>query len=344
MFQGMSKVTVTVLLAVCFALGLSPFWRWTWAEEVVNWKLQSVFQTPQTLGYVNAFIENVKNKSRGKLIIKAYSSDQLVKNAGLLEAVTKGAIEIGWSTAPYNMGTIPEAAVEFGLPFTWESWSEQKEVFHSYGMLEKLREAYAEKGLYFLSPHPAGPFILMTKKRLDTLDDIKGLKIRVRGMEAKIIESLGASPSAIPPAEQYMALQRGTIDGTVYVGLALDQLKFHEVIDYVYFPAFTKPTTNLFVNLKAWNGLSEDLKRVFQESIDEILDTMNEGYEREDALGLMRSLMQGGLKGAIRFSDADVARLRKASMAVWDEVAGKNARCKEMVDMVKKFMKEKGKM
>lgn len=339
----MKKTAIMISLPL-FLVGALGALQQASSQEVINWKLQCYFQTPQSLGYMNEFIDKVKEKSKGRLIIKGYSADQLVKTMGVLDAVAGGAIEMGWGTGIYHEGKIPEAGVEFGLPFSWETWAEQKELYYRYGLIEKVREAYADKGLYFVSPHPAGPYLLMTKKRIDGLDDLKGMKLRAPGMEAKILTAFGASTVGMPGVEQYMALQRGTIDGTVYVTLALKAMKLHEVVDYVYYPGFIKPTTDLYANLKAWNSLSPDLQKAVQESIDEILDKMNEGYEREDALGLLKSLIDGGLKGAIRFSDADVARLRQAAVKVWDELAAKSPRCKEMVEMVKKFMKDKGKI
>jgi len=339
----MKRIGILAFLA-SFLVAVSGAFHGAFSQEVINWKLQCYFQTPQSLGYMNEFIDKVKEKTKGRLLIKGYSADQLVKTMGVLDAVAGGAIEMGWGTGIYHEGKIPEAGIEFGLPFSWETWAEQKEVYQKYGLLQKVREAYADKGLYFISPHPAGPYLLMTKKRIDGLDDLRGMKLRAPGMEAKILAALGASTVGMPGVEQYMALQRGTIDGTIYVTLALKAMKLHEVVDYVYYPGFIKPTTDLYANLKAWNSLSPDLQKAVQEAIDEILDKMDQGYDSEDALGLMRSLMDGGLKGAIRFSDADVARLRETAMKVWDELAAKSPRCKEMVDIVKKFMKDKGKI
>jgi len=293
---------------------------------------------------MNRFIENVKQKTNGKLIIKGYSANQLVKVMGVLDAVSKGAIEMGWGTGIYHMRKIPEAGFEFGLPFSWETWPETKEVYYKYGLIKKVREAYAEKGIYYISPHPAGPYLLMTKKKLNSVEDLKGMKLRVHGLAASVAKLCGASIVSIPGAEQYMALQRGTIDGTVYVTLALTALKLNEVIDYVYYPGFLKPTTDLYVNLKAWNSLSPQTKKAVQDSIDEILDDMDRGYDKNDALGLMHSLISGKLKGALRFSDQDVAKLRTLSMKVSERFASKNPRCGEMFQIYMKFMKDKGKI
>jgi TRAP-type mannitol/chloroaromatic compound transport system substrate-binding protein len=337
---------VTISLFLCLLLPLSTLAmaKKVNAQAPIEWKLQCYFQSKASMAYMNEFIDRVKEKSNGKLLIKGYSANQLVKTMGVLDAVSKGAVEIGWGTGIYHKGKIPEAGIEFGLDFSWETWPEQKELFYEWGLMEKVREAYADYGIYFLSPHPAGPYLLMTKNRIEGIADLKGLKLRGTGMEANILHALGASVISMPGSEQYMALQRGTVDGTVYVGLALEMLKLNEVVNYVYYPAFIKPTTDIYVNLKDWNSLTPDLQKVLQESMEGMLDKMNEGYDAQDALGLMRSLVDGSVRGAIRFPDDDVAKMRAAAMVEWDKVAAKSPRCKEMVDMVKNWMKEKGRL
>ena len=123
-------------------------------EDVINWKCQNYFQSVQSMTNMNDFLDTVKQKSNGRLVIKGYSANQLVKTKGVLNTVAKGGIEMGWGAGIYHRGKIPEAALEFGLDFSWQTWDEQKELFYKYGILEKIRKAYAEHGIYYLSPLP----------------------------------------------------------------------------------------------------------------------------------------------------------------------------------------------
>jgi TRAP-type mannitol/chloroaromatic compound transport system substrate-binding protein len=339
----MKKGCVLLSLTVCTCLLLTVT-NEALSQDVINWRLQSYFATPSSTNFMNRFTENVKQRTNGKLLIKGYTANQLVNVMGTLDAVSKGAIEMGWGTGIYHQKKVPEAGIEFGLPFTWETWEEQKEVFYKYGLLKMVREAYADIGIYYLSPHPAGPYLLMTKKRIDSIADVKGMKVRVEGLAANVLDMCGASTVAIPGVEQYMALQRGTIDGTVYVTLALTALKLNEVVSYVYYPGFIKPTTDIFVNLNAWKSLSPDLQKALQESIDVMLDDMDKGYTQDDAMGLLTSLISGKLKGALRFPDEDVHKLRALGLRAADDLAAKSPRCKEMVEIVRKFMQDKGKI
>jgi TRAP-type mannitol/chloroaromatic compound transport system substrate-binding protein len=327
-----------------FTLGMFTLVTQSSGADVITWQCQSYYTTKTVEKQRNAFAHKVKEKSNGRLDIKTYPANQLVKTMAVLDAVSKGALEMGWGAGIYHRGKIPEAALEFGLPLSWQTWEEQKELFYERGIIDKVRKAYAENGIYYLSPLPAGYYILMTKSRLDSLADLKGLKIRAAGVEGKILSSFGATMVSIPGSEQYMALQRGTIDGTVHVALALIGHKLNEVVDYVYYPPFHKVCMDIFINQKAWNSLTPDLQKAVQESIEELHDDWNRTYDEEDALGLMRCLIDGSLKAVIYFPDEDVAKLRRAAMLEWDKLAAKNERCKEMVEIYKQFMRDKGRL
>ena len=93
-----------------------------------------------------------------------------------------------------------------------------------------------------------------------------------------------------------------------------------------------------------YSCLTPDLQKVLQGSIDGMLEGINEGYGKADATTLMKSLIDGGLKGAIRFSDDDVAKLRRLAIKEWDEVGEKNPRCKKMSEILKKYMKDMGRI
>ncbi len=344
MKKSYSFVCIIICFCMFFVMGTFTIVHQSNAEEVITWKCQNYFMSKASIDNMNKFLDRVKQKSNGRLVIKGYSANQLVKVKGVLDAVSKGAIEVGWGVGVYHTGKIPEAAIEFGLPFSWDTWDEVKDVYHKYGLLEKIRDAYGERGIYFLSPLPAGGLVLLTKKRLESLEDIKGLKIRSTGMEAKILTTLGVSTVHIPGSELYTALQRGTVDGAIYVAMGLSQMKFREVLDYIYYPPFNKVITDVYIGQKAWNSLTPDLQKIVQESIDEILDEINEGHKTADAFALLNCLIDRSLKGAINFSDADVAKLRTIALQEWEKIAAKSPRCAEMIDIIKRFAKDKGKI
>jgi TRAP-type C4-dicarboxylate transport system substrate-binding protein len=286
--------------------------------------------------------KSVHDATNGQVKIKVYEANQLVKIFGVPQAVQSGAIEMGCSAGPYLARIIPEGNIEFGLPFSWRTWDEVWEVWTQYGFREKLREAYAEKGLFLLTIQPAAEYAVMSTKPVYKVEDFNGLKVRTTGLTAKLLQKLGASPALVPGAEQYVALQRGTVDATVYPVFVLDAYKINEVIRYVILPSIiSPPTTNIFINMNEWNSLGPDLQKAVLEASDDHQVPMNERYLREGYVAVGRLLMRG-IGEAIVLPEAEVKKLRQTAFEVRDEAAAKSPRCKELVNIVKQFMKDKG--
>lgn len=331
-----------VIIGVMTIFVFSVFFQQTANAQTFKWKLQSAWLTPATQDGLRLFAENVKKATKGKVDIKVYDANQLVKIMSIPQAVQSGAIEMGCSTGPYLARIMPEGNVEFGLPFSWRSWGEAWEVWTKYGMREKIREAYAEKGMHCLTIQPAAEYALMSTKPVYKVEDYKGLKLRVHGLTATLLQKFGAAPTSIPGAEQYVALQRGTVDGTVYPVFVLDAYKLKEVIKYVVLPSMiSPPTTDLFVSLKAWNSLPPDLRQTIESVSGDHQAYMDKRYLEEGYLAVGRFVMRG-IGETIVLPEAEVKKLRKVAFEVWDELGSKSERLKALVDIVKKFMADKG--
>ena len=332
------SVTVLSLLVVSAFL----FFTSQAFADTYNWRLQSVWRTPATQDGLNLFAENVKKATNGKVNIKVYAANELVKIKGTFGAVQSGAIEMGCSAGPYVARVVPEGNVEFGLPFSWRTWEEAWEAWTKYGLGKKIGEAYAEKGIHLITIQPASEYVLMCTKPVNRVEDLKGLKIRTVGLTAKIYQALGASPTSIPGAEQYVALQRGTVDGTIYPVFVLDAYKLKEVVKYVVLPSIiSPPTTNIFMNMKLWKSLPPDIQAGITEACSKHQAAMDMRYH-EEGEAAVEGFIKSGVGTKIVLPDAEVKKLRKAAFQEWDKLGAKSPRIKELIDSMKKFMEDKG--
>ena len=159
---------------------------------------------------------------------------------------------------------------------------------------------------------------------------------------ASVLKSFGAAPTMIPGAEQYVALQRGTVDWTVYPVFVLDAYKLKEVIKYVLLPgAISPPTTEIYMNLKLWNGLPADMKAVITKASGMHQAAMQKRYLAEGKTA-MENFVKVSKGEIITLPDSEVKKLRKAAFIEWDKLAAKSPRCKALVNDMKKFMADKG--
>ncbi|MBW2103803.1 MAG: TRAP transporter substrate-binding protein DctP [Deltaproteobacteria bacterium] len=309
--------------------------------KTYNWKLQSVWRTPATQDGLKLFAENVKKATNGQVNIKVYAANELVKIRGTFRAVQSGAVEMACSAGPYNARMVPEGNVEFGLPFSWTTWDQAWEAWNKYGLKEKIREAYAEKGIRLITIQPAAEYAIMTTKPVRSAQDLKGLKLRSVGMMARVFQALGASPTSIPGAEQYVALQRGTVDGTIYPVFVLDAYKLKEVIKYVILPSVNLPTTEIFMNLDLWKSLPPDIQNAIEKASTQHQAYMDKRYLREGYIAVGSFVMRGSGE-VIVLPEAEVRKIRKIAFAQWDRLGSKSPRLRELVDAVKRFMADKG--
>jgi len=104
-------------------------------------------------------------------------------------------------------------------------------------------------------PETAGWF----RKRIETLEDVKGLKIRFAGIGGKVIEQLGASVTMLPGGEIFPALEKGAIDASEFALPVVDQtLGFDRIAKFNYYPGWHQPFTasHLVINKRHWDAIS----------------------------------------------------------------------------------------
>ncbi|MFB3079922.1 MAG: TRAP transporter substrate-binding protein, partial [Lysobacterales bacterium] len=169
-----------------------------------------------------------------------------------------GKVEAGYTWLGYDQGKIPSAALLAATPFGLEPWEYMGWWYEGGGreLAEQLYRPHQIMPLFcgLIGPETAGWF----RQPLQSLDDIKGLKIRFAGLGGKVFERAGASVTMLPGGEIFQALEKGAIDATEYSLPIVDQaLGFARIAKNNYFPGWHQPFTasHLAVNLDVWNSL-----------------------------------------------------------------------------------------
>ena len=340
-----------LMLALVLAVGFSFLLQNNSAiaqtsEKPIVWKISSAFSTGSFLykSLLPRFGEEVDKRSGGRLEIKMYPPGALVKVRELYNAVQKGVVEGGMSAGLYHARLIPEALIETGLPQSFTDYADAAEFYYDYKngkALNLIREAYKEKGAYFLGVYPLASYVLMTKFPVNTLKDLEGRKLRTFGPYSLLAKSLKAATVSIPGAEQYMALQRGTVEGTIYPFYALEMYKLKEVIDYVTLPPIAGSIMiDLYLNLDAWQALPDDIKRICNEVARELVPWVCSETAKLDK-EYLTAAKEKGIK-FITLPEEEVAKLKAVAVNSWDVFGKKTPRCKELISMLKDYLKEKG--
>ena len=232
------------------------------ASEVrIRWRLPVSFGTNwPALGDNILYVTNpIARLSRGPSMLGASEPGEIVPAFSITDAVREGKVSAGYTWIGYDQGKIPASPLIAAVPFGMEPW-EFMAWWYEAGGRELAVELYHRHNTHLLlcgliSPETAGWF----RQPIESLEDLRGLKIRFAGLGGKVLEQLGASVTMIPGGEIFQALEKGAIDASEYSLPVVDEmLGFDRVAKNNYFPGWhqTYTSSHLLVNLEVWNGLS----------------------------------------------------------------------------------------
>ncbi len=176
-------------------------------------------------------------------------------------------------------------------------------------------------------------------KKIETVDDLKGLKMRIPGLGGKVLAKAGGTPMLLAGGEVYTALERGTIDATEWVGPFHDQrLGLYRAAKYYYYPGWHEPGTVLefIVNRKAWDELPEDLQKIVEIATHSI---NQEIYNTFEALNIeaLREIKEKPQVKVLAFPPAVLKELKRLTVEALDEEAAKDPSFKRVYEAYKKF-------
>jgi len=330
------------LILSSFLVGLLVLPAEAAPAKVYEWK----FQTNKTPGspFFNDekwWVDWVNTHSNGRLKITLFPAGQIVKVDEYINALRANTVQMATTWGGYYTGYIPEGGLQAGLPMIFRSRTDVQQLFYDYGLLEPIREAFAEKGVHFYSISSLGPIMLWAKKPIRTLADFKGFKVRASGDVAKIFGNIGAGAVMIPHEESFTALQLGTIDAyTTPFGHYRD-LKHYEVCKYVMTPAIQGASLDAWsISRRALDELPADLKEyvLAQAPVLNWITTWRSDLVDADVFA---SLPKWNAQ-LVPMSDELQKAITAESLKLLDSYTPRSARLAKMVDTIKRFMKDKG--
>ncbi|MBN2332230.1 MAG: TRAP transporter substrate-binding protein [Deltaproteobacteria bacterium] len=245
-----------------------------------------------------AWAKEIEKRSGGKVEIIVYPGGTLTKAPQVYDGVVKGISDIGMSCFAYTRGRFP-LLEGLDLPVGYPDGKTATRIATAITKKFNPQEIQDTKVLYV---HAHGPGVLhMKKKPVQNLDDLKGMKIRSTGLSAKIIQSLGGLPVAMPQGDTYEALQKGTVDGTIGPIEVLKGWKQGEVVKYSTDIPAIGYTTSMFVvmNLNKWQALPDDIKQIFDDVSAEWVDIQGAAWDEADAAGRAYTLERGNQVDAL---------------------------------------------
>lgn len=288
----------------------------------------------------DAWAKEIEKRTAGRVKVTYFPGGALGKGDEIYDNVLKGVADIGMSVFGYTAGRFPAMeAVE--VVFGYTSGKAATSVINDFYRKFKPKELDDVKVLYL---HAHGPGLLHTKKPVNKLEDLAGLKIRSTGTNAQMVKALGGTPVAMPQGDTYEALQKGVVDGTFVPIEALKGWKQGEVIKFTTECYSVGYTQSIFVvmNLKKWNSLPKDVQAIIDQVSNEWIAKSADVWDSIDKGGREFSLSLGNK--IIPLSDEEGARWAKAvepiSGQYIEKVQAKGLPGKEYIAEVKELVKK----
>jgi len=316
------------------------------AQQTYRWKMVTTW--PPKLDVLQEGCERLAKRigelSNGRLKIQVFAAGELVPALESFQAVSDGTVEVGSGASYYWAGKEPAtqwfAAVPFGMNAQGMSaW------FHGGDGLKLWEEVYAP---FNLIPRPGGSTGVQMggwfNKEINSIDDFKGLKMRIPGLGGKVIAKAGGTVVLLPGGEIFTSLERGVIDATEWVG-PLHGLRFgfFKAAKYYYYPGWHEPGTYLeyFFNKKAYMSLPKDLQHIVDAACVENEHWVLAQFDARNGAAL-QTLINKHKVPVVPFPDKVLSAMMPLAEEVLEEEAAKSPMAKKVNESFKKFQKDVG--
>jgi TRAP-type mannitol/chloroaromatic compound transport system substrate-binding protein len=313
------------------------------SQPTINWRLASSF--PKSLdtiyGVSETFSKRVSQLTGGKFNIRVFAGGEIVPPLQVMDAVQAGTVEMGHTAAYYYFGKDPTFAFDCAVPFGLNS-RQQTAWFDQGGGRQLLRDFYKDYGIInFMGGNTGTQMGGWFRKEIKSLEDIRGLKMRISAFAGRVLQPLGLVPQQIAGGDIYPALEKGTLDAVEWVGPYDDEkLGFYKVAPYYYSPGWWEvgPQLSFYVGIKEWEKLPKEYQAALEAATYEAHVAMQAEYDAKNPAALAR-LIKNGTK--LRFFSKDIMEASyKAAVTTMEEEAAKNAKFKKIYDPWKRFLQD----
>ncbi len=235
-----------------------------WGQEI-RLKFASYFPTAAKQSkLLEEFCKDVEKRTNGKVKVDFYGGGSLLEATKVYDGVVQGIADIGFSHVEYTVGRFPVTEI-LDLPHGWPSAYVSSHVANDFYKKFTPAEWKDTKPLWFNTSPPS--VLILAKKPVSKLEDVKGLTVRGPGRIAEVLKALGATPKPVPMPEVYEAMARGVVEGCMTPVETLGSFRLADVAKHVTMCWAVGPIYTFYVviNKKVWDGLPADVKKVFEE-------------------------------------------------------------------------------
>ncbi|MEE9534402.1 MAG: TRAP transporter substrate-binding protein [Acidimicrobiia bacterium] len=314
----------------------------TYSRERFSWKMVTTWpsNSPGLGTGANTLARYLEELSGGRIQVQVYAAGELIPAFEVFDAVASGTAELGHGGAYYWRGKSEATQFFTSIPFGLNAHEMNAWLYYGGGM-ELWQEVYRPFGLEpFASGNTGVQMGGWFNRPIDSMEDLKGLKMRLPGLGGEVLNLAGGTPVTLPGSELFTALQTGSIDATEWVGPYNDvAFGLNQAARYYYYPGWHEPGSTLecVVNLAVFNALPADLQAIVRVACQAAnLDMISEFNARNSSA--LEQILADETVEVRPFPDDVLAGLKALSLQVIEDLAARDPLAAKVWDSYRTFL------
>lgn len=288
-------------------------------------KLGHYFATEDFRGKTAQHFADVLNEKSDEINVDVYPNESLVKGREALQATSQGVVDIYSVYAGYVSGQVPIINI-FSLPFPPPTYDDAAmyELAQNSETVALLDETFERFGVKYLGViNSSGPAQLFLRSKVDSVEGIAGMKLRgAGGLSDEALQELGASVTMLSAAEQFLALQTGTVDGISTTWSSYINYGLADVAPTYLAATVVRAPYLLLMNKAKYDGLSAAGKIAVTEAVEDTVAWSRENFEAEQD-ELHEKVIEQAVN-VVEVSDAENKQLRERMQPLYKSFVEKN--------------------
>lgn len=279
---------------------------------------------------LNAFKEYVEEKLGDRIEIKIFTNGVIGGNSEALELLQMGSLDMV-VTSGSNLEAFADEYKIFSLPYLFKDEASFRKVMDEEEFIDKIYESTADKGIQGVTWFANGVNNFYSSKKIETPEDLKGLKVRVQSSEAnvKMVQGFDAAAVVLAYGEVYTALQNKVIDAGVNPEMALVNMKHGEVAKY-YSRTEHQIFTDMFVaSTKFLDSLTDEEEEVFQNAFKLSTEVANGEWDNQITEAIQEATLMG-----VEFITVDKEPFEELQKPVKEKLLNGNPELQTLYDIV----------
>ncbi|MBY7793197.1 TRAP transporter substrate-binding protein [Vibrio fluvialis] len=284
--------------------------------------------------------DRVEKMSGGRIDIDLLPVGAVVKHTETLSAIKMGILDGHVTATEFFSGQDPAFGLLGNMVGAWSDTTQLLQYMNYGGGNELLTELYKPYGVHFIGASTTGVESLVSKKPLDGVADLKGLKLRApEGLVQQVFAAAGATPVNLPGSEVFTGLSKGVIDAADYTVFSTNQKAgMNDIAVHPVQPGFhSLPLIDISISQKKWDKMPADLQQILETSVRDFSYDITTQLKIADQAAVKDASANPKIT-IHNWSDEERKKFREIARSQWKVFAERSPNAQKVYDSVTQFL------